>query len=84
MRDQKQKYNSRLDESIGRREGAESNFRQSLKSRRDESKGEEKKETDHAYSANNQMDDRYNIHMAQAHHKYLANKYRKMMHTKKK
>jgi hypothetical protein len=46
----KQGYNARLDESIGmKHKGAKS---QSMKSRRDESKGMAKAMTGHAYSGN--------------------------------
>ncbi len=48
----KQGYNSRLDESLGARNGKKS---QSLKSRRDESKAMSKKSTGHAYAADQGM-----------------------------
>ncbi len=49
----KQGYNARLDESLGmKHKGA---HKQSLKSRRDESKGMAKKMTGHAYSGNHSM-----------------------------
>jgi hypothetical protein len=48
-----QGYNARLDESLGsKHKGAHS---QSLKDRRDESKGMAKKLTGHAYSGNHSM-----------------------------
>ena len=47
-----QGYNARLDESLGMRDGKESNKLQSLKARRDESKGEEKHLGHHVYSGN--------------------------------
>lgn len=47
-----QGYNARLDESLGAKNGKKS---QSLKSRRDESKGMAKKMTGHAYSGNHSM-----------------------------
>ena len=47
-----QGYNARLDESLGMRDGKESTKLQSLKARRDESKGEEKHLGHHAYSGN--------------------------------
>jgi len=78
----KQGYNARIDESLGERRGAEKNFRQSLKDRRDESKGEEKRDSGHAYAADSDMDENYKNHMSRAHHKFMANKYRKMMHKK--
>ena len=49
-------YNARLDESLGARRGAESTKSQSLKSRRDESKGAEKAAGKRAYSAVGTMD----------------------------
>ena len=51
-----QGYNSRLDESLGARDGAESTKTQSLKARRDESKGAEKAAGNRAYSAVGTMD----------------------------
>ena len=55
----KQGYNSRLDESLGAKNGKKS---QSMKSRRDESKGMAKKKTGHAYSGNHGMDYNKNVH----------------------
>jgi len=53
----KQGYNARLDESIGmKHKGAHS---QSMKSRRDESKGMAKAMTGHAYSGDHSMDKSY-------------------------
>jgi len=53
----KQGYNARLDESIGmKHRGAKS---QSMKSRRDESKGMAKAMTGHAYSGDANMDKHY-------------------------
>ena len=52
----KQGYNARLDESLGMRDGKESSKSQSLKSRRDESKGENKKLGRRAYSSVKTMD----------------------------
>lgn len=49
-------YNARLDESLGMRDGKESSKSQSLKSRRDESKGENKKLGRRAYSSVKTMD----------------------------
>jgi|TARA_R110000803_G_scaffold37193_3_gene80148 hypothetical protein len=49
----KQGYNDRLDESLGARNGAKS---QSLKARRDESKGMEKASGNRAYSSVSTMD----------------------------
>ena len=52
----KQGYNARLDESLGARRGAESTMSQSIKARRDESKGKEKASGKRAYSAVGTMD----------------------------
>ena len=51
-----QGYNARLDESLGMRNGAENKFSQSLKDRRDESKGMSKAITGRAYSGVKSMD----------------------------
>lgn len=48
-----QGYNARLDESLGMKH--KGSHKQSLKSRRDESKGMAKKMTGHAYSGNHSM-----------------------------
>ena len=48
----KQGYNSRLDESMGARNGKKS---QSMKSRRDESKAMSKKDSGHAYGGDKSM-----------------------------
>jgi len=53
MKRRKQRYNARLDESLGMRHRGRS--KQSLKSRRDESKGMEKALTGHAYRGNRSM-----------------------------
>jgi hypothetical protein len=54
----KQGYNDRLDESIGSRDGKKS---QSMKDRRDESKGMSKKMYGHAYGADKGMSYRHKI-----------------------
>ena len=51
-----QGYNSRLDESLGARNGKKS---QSLKDRRDESKAMSKKEYGHSYGADKSMSYRH-------------------------
>ena len=51
-----QGYNARLDESLGARDGKESTKSQSMKSRRDESKGMEKAMGKRAYSSVGTMD----------------------------
>ena len=53
----KQGYNSRLDESLGARNGKKS---QSMKDRRDESKAMSKKMYGHAYGADKGMEYRSN------------------------
>lgn len=53
---QTQGYNDKLDESLGNRKGKESTKKQSLKDRRDESKGEEKALGKRAYSSVSSMD----------------------------
>ena len=55
----KQGYNSRLDESLGAKNGKKS---QSLKSRRDESKGMEKSSGKKAYSGNKSSSQGYCYH----------------------
>ncbi len=56
----KQGYNARLDESLGmKHRGA---HKQSLKDRRDESKGMAKKMTGHAYSGDHGMSYHNNVH----------------------
>jgi len=52
----KQGYNSRLDESLGSRNGKKS---QSMKSRRDESKSMSKKMYGHSYGADKSMSYRH-------------------------
>ncbi len=54
----KQGYNDRLDESIGARDGKKS---QSMKDRRDESKGMSKKMYGHSYGADKGMSYRHKI-----------------------
>ena len=51
-----QGYNDQLDESLGMRDGAERNFRQSMKDRRDESKGTEKYDGSRPYAGVDTMD----------------------------
>jgi len=51
-----QGYNSKLDESMGMREGEASTMRQTMKSRRDESKGMERSMGNRAYSGVRTMD----------------------------
>ena len=51
----KQGYNDRLDETLGSKDGKEAQMTQSMKARRDESKGMEKKLKQGAYSSNTKM-----------------------------
>ena len=80
MKRRKEGYNDRLDESLGMRHRG--HHEQSLKDRRDESKGEERHATGHAYEGDKSMDKQYKHHMAHAHHKYMANHHRKKVHSK--
>jgi len=80
MKRKKQGYDDRLDESLGMRHRGP--HKQSMKDRRDESKGEEKHLTGHAYAGDKDMDKSYHHHMAHAHHKYMAHKHRKAMHKR--
>lgn len=52
----RQGYNARLDESLGMRRGKESGKKQSMKDRRDESKGMEKAMGRRAYASVKSMD----------------------------
>ena len=51
----KQGYNARLDETLGSKDGKESQMMQSKKARRDESKGMEKSKDKGAYSSDSEM-----------------------------
>lgn len=61
----KQGYNSRLNESLGARNGKKS---QSLKSRRDESKAMSKKMYGHSYGADSSMSYRHSSSWKTHHH----------------
>ena len=52
----KQGYDDRLDDTLGEKDGKESDKEQSEKDRRDESKGEEKAKGKRAYSSDKEMD----------------------------
>jgi len=82
----RQGYDSRLDESLGTRNGAERTFHQTIKSRRDESKGMEKREKKRPYSGDHEMDvddkKRLRHHMLSAHHKFMAQHHRRKMNKK--
>lgn len=80
MKRGKQGYDSRIDESMGGRNRG--SHIQSMKDRRDESRGMEKREDSRAYSGDREMDNTYHHHMAHAHHKYMASKHRKAMHQR--
>ena len=86
MKRKTQGYDARLDESLGERRGPEKTFRQSLKARRDESKGMEKKHGSDAYASDHSMDEhdktRLHHHMMSAHHKFMSRHHRKKMHKK--
>jgi hypothetical protein len=61
----KQGYNARLDESLGARNGRNS---QSMKSRRDESKGMSKKMYGHSYGADKSMSYRHTAKVVKHNH----------------
>ena len=60
-----QGYNSRMDESLGARNGKKS---QSMKSRRDESKAMSKKDYGHSYGADSSMSYRHTSSWKTHHH----------------
>jgi hypothetical protein len=59
-----QGYNSRLDESLGARNGKK---KQSFKDRRDESKAMSKKDYGHSYGADKGMSYRHCVHYVKKH-----------------
>lgn len=85
MKRKSQGYNARLDESLGMRNRGP--HKQSLSDRRDESKGMEKAEGKRAYSGARSMDkatrERHDSHMRAAHHKFMADHYKRKVHKKK-
>lgn len=87
MKRKVQGYNDRLDESLGVRRGPEGAFRQTLKDRRDESKGMEKREGEDSYAREHGMDEgdktRLRHHMMAAHHKFMSQHHRRKMRGKK-
>ncbi len=87
MKRTKEGYDSRLNESLGGRRGAEQTFRESLKSRRNESKGMEGHEKNPAYSGDFGMDDkdkeRFHHHMMSAHHKFMSQHHKRKMYKNK-
>ena len=60
-----QGYNSRLDETLGSKDGAESTKKQSMKDRRHESEAMEKKDHGYKYGSDTQMSYRHH-HMSSA------------------
>ena len=62
----KQGYNSRLDETLGAKDGKESSKSQSMASRRHESEGMEKKDHGHKYGSDKDMSYRTNEHDARS------------------
>ncbi len=86
MKRKKQGNDSRLDESLGERRGPEKMFYQSMKARRDESKGMRKNHDESSYGREHDMDEddkvRMRHHMMVAHHKFMAQHHRRRMHKK--
>ena len=64
MKHMKQGYNARLDDALGARHGKKS---QSMKARRDESKGMSKASGDNPYGGNHSMEETRRIHNVKAH-----------------
>tara|TARA_R110001592_G_scaffold5408_6_gene29816 strand:- start:5203 stop:5496 length:294 start_codon:yes stop_codon:yes gene_type:complete len=62
----KQGYNSRLDETLGAKDGKESSKSQSMASRRHESEGMEKKDHGHKYGSDKGMSYRSNADHARS------------------
>lgn len=75
----KQKYGSRLDESLSMRRGKEADKKQTFKDRRDESKAMEKAEGKRAYAGDHSM---HEAHKAAVHHLKEAHKHMKKMMKK--
>ena len=63
----KQGYNSRLDETLGAKDGKESSKSQSMASRRHESEGMEKKDHGHKYGSDKGMSYREGTHKVLKH-----------------
>jgi len=72
-----QGYNSRLDETLGSKDGAESTKKQSMKDRRHESEAMEKKDHGHKYGSDAQMS--YRHHDGGANRMHATNKVLKHM-----
>tara|TARA_A100000172_G_scaffold62421_2_gene41837 strand:+ start:163 stop:453 length:291 start_codon:yes stop_codon:yes gene_type:complete len=62
----KQGYNSRLDETLGSKDGKESSKKQSMKDRRHESEAMEKKDHGHKYGSDKGMSYRSNADHARS------------------
>lgn len=86
MKRKKQGYDARLDESLGMRRGPERKYHQSMKDRRDESKGMEKHSGDRPYSSVHDMDEgdrkKLNHHMMAAHHEFMQHHHRNKLQKK--
>lgn len=85
MKRVKQGYNARLDESLGERNRGPHS--QSLADRRHESEGMERAEGRRPYAGAHTMDkstrSRHEAHMKAAHHKFMADHYKRKIHKKK-
>ena len=81
-----QGYNSRLDESLAERDGAERSFEQKKKDRRDESKAMEKAKGKRAYSSVKSMDknDRFNFSFTDDFFKGMSSAPKPMKKKKRK
>ncbi len=81
-----QGYNSRLDESLAERDGAERGFEQKKKDRRDESKAMEKSSGKRAYSSVKSMDknDRFNFSFTDDFFKDMSSAPKPMKRKKRK
>lgn len=86
MKRKREGYDSRLDESLGRRKGAERKHSQSYKDRRHESKGMEKSSGHRSYGAVHDMDEHdkkdLNHHMMAAHHNFMEHHHRRKLKKK--
>ena len=77
-----QGYNSRLDETLGSKDGAESTKSQSMADRRHESEAMEKKDHDHKYGSDAQMTYRHHhMHSTMKVLKHMGGRYPQMSVT---
>jgi len=77
-----QGYNSRLDETLGSKDGAESTKKQSMKDRRHESEAMEKKDHGHKYGSDAQMTYRHHhMHSTMKVLKHMGGRYPQMSVT---